>query len=123
MIKFHKLQKKFNDITAVNGISFAVQEGEIFGLLGPNGAGKTTTLSMLAILLEPTAGEALINNYSILTQKDKVRKSLGMVFQDPSVDDELTAYENMDFHARLYHLPKETKKNKTIKILTAYWLN
>jgi len=116
-VKVDSLKKNFGDFTAVNNISFSIKEGEIFGLLGPNGAGKTTTLSMLATLLEPTSGAAFVNQFSIKTEKDNVRKSIGIVFQDPSLDDELTAYENMDFHGRLYHVPKEIRKNKSIELL------
>jgi ABC-2 type transport system ATP-binding protein len=94
-----------------------VKEGEIFGLLGPNGAGKSTTLSMFATLLNPTKGKATINNFDIVNQRDQVRNSIGMVFQDPTLDDELTAYENLDFHGRLYGVPKEVRKRKIIELL------
>ncbi len=116
-IKLSNLTKKFDELTAVNNISFEVKEGEIFGLLGPNGAGKTTTLSMLATLLNPTSGKAVVNGFDVLSQRDSVRKSIGMVFQDPTLDDELTAYENMDFHGRLYDVPKEIRKTKIIELL------
>lgn len=116
-IKIEKLTKKFEDLIAVNSISFNVKEGEIFGLLGPNGAGKSTTLSMLATLLSPTSGKALVNGFDIRTQRDDVRKSIGMVFQDPTLDDELTAYENLDFHGRLYDMPKEIRQKKIIELL------
>ena len=117
IIKIKNLVKKFDKITAVNSISFTIKEGEIFGFLGPNGAGKTTTLSMLATILEPTSGEASVNNFNIATQKNDVRKSIGMVFQDSSLDDELTAYENMDFHGRIYDVPREKRKEKIIELL------
>jgi len=96
------LRKRFDALTAVDGISFQVRAGEIFGFLGPNGAGKSTTISMLATLLHPTEGTAAINGYDILNQRDLVRQSLGLVFQDPTLDDRLTAEENLRFHARLY---------------------
>jgi len=102
---------------AVDNVSFTVKEGEVFGFLGPNGAGKTTTISMLATLLAPTSGEAHVNGFNIKTQKDNVRKSIGIVFQDPSLDEELTAYENMDFHGRLYRIPKDTRIKKIEELL------
>lgn len=117
IIRIQNLTKKFNELIAVDSISFNVREGEIFGFLGPNGAGKTTTLSMLATLLDSTSGEAFVNGFDVKREKDNVRKSIGMVFQDPTLDDELTAYENMDFHGRLYKVPKETRKKKTLELL------
>jgi len=117
IIHVENLTKKFGTLTAVDNISFEVKEGEIFGLLGPNGAGKSTTLSMFATLMNPTEGKATINNFDIVTQRDKVRNSIGMVFQDPTLDDELTAYENLDFHGRLYHVPRETRKKKILELL------
>ncbi len=117
IIKIDHLTKKFKELVAVNDISFSIEEGEIFGFLGPNGAGKSTTLSMLSTLLVPTNGSALVNNFDIIKQKNQVRKSIGMVFQDPTLDDELTAYENMDFHARLYDVSKLTKKKKILELL------
>lgn len=117
VIKVKNLSKKFNSVTAVDGISFSVKKGEIFGFLGPNGAGKSTTISMLATLLEPTSGEASINNFSILRDKNAVRKSIGLVFQDPSIDDRLTAEENLRFHARLYGVSKEDYKKRMDEVL------
>jgi len=117
IITLENLTKKFNGLTAVDNISFAVKEGEVFGFLGPNGAGKTTTISMLATLLVPTSGEARVNGFDIKTQKDDVRKSIGIVFQDPSLDEELTAYENMDFHGRLYHIPRDVRTEKIDELL------
>ena len=114
VIEVRNLVKIFNhDIKAVDGITFNVKEGEIFGLLGPNGAGKTTTISMLCTLLKPTSGEAKICNYDIDSQQNKVRKCLGLVFQDTTLDDRLTARENLELHARLYDVPKN-KRNKRI---------
>jgi ABC-2 type transport system ATP-binding protein len=117
IIHVENLTKKFGNLTAVDNISFEVKEGEIFGLLGPNGAGKSTTLSMFATLLSPTSGKTTINTFDIVHQRDKVRASIGMVFQDPTLDDELTAYENLDFHGRLYNVPHETRKKKIIELL------
>ncbi len=116
-IEVEKLSKKFGELVAVNDISFTVKEGEIFGLLGPNGAGKTTTLSILTTLLPPSSGKSFVNNFDVETDKDNVRKSIGMVFQDPTLDDELTAYENMDFHGRLYGVSKKIRKSKVISLL------
>jgi len=116
-IQVKNLTKKFGEFVAVSNISFEVQEGEIFGLLGPNGAGKTTTLSMLSTIKEPTKGNAIVNGFNVNSEKDKVRKSIGMVFQDPTLDDELTAYENMDFHGRLYGVPIEIRKKKILELL------
>lgn len=113
IIKVKNLVKKYNGLTAVDHISFSVEKGEIFGFLGPNGAGKTTTINILATLLAPTEGEVYVNGFNVLSQKNQVRKSIGLVFQDPSLDDRLTAEENLYFHARLYHVPyREYQKRK-----------
>ncbi len=116
-VQVKNLTKKFGDLVAVDKISFNINEGEIFGLLGPNGAGKTTTISMLSTILRPTSGEALVNNFNIAKDSNNVRKSIGIVFQDPSLDDELTGYENMDFHGRLYNIPKEIRKTRILELL------
>ncbi|MBU0706975.1 ATP-binding cassette domain-containing protein [Patescibacteria group bacterium] len=102
IIEVKGLTRKFKDLTAVNNVSFEVNRGEIFGFLGPNGAGKTTTINMLTTLLKPTSGQALINGFNAVKDKDKVRSSIGLIFQDPSLDDKLTAKENLKFHAWLY---------------------
>lgn len=117
VVSIDGLSKSFNGLKAVDNVSFTVSEGEIFGFLGPNGAGKTTTLSMLATLLEPTCGEAYVNGFNIKTDRDNVRKSIGIVFQDPSLDEELTAYENMDFHGWLYSVPREVRRKKIPELL------
>lgn len=123
IIEVNKLSKKFGDFTAVNGISFAVKKGEIFGFLGPNGAGKSTTISMLATLITSTGGKALINNFNTQTQTNEVRRSIGLVFQDPSLDDRLTAKENLVFHSRLYGLGRKeyTKRVKEVLELVELW--
>lgn len=95
-------------------MNLKIEYGEIFGLLGPNGAGKTTTISMLCTIINPTSGTAKVNGYDIIKEPDKVRKSIGIVFQDPSIDDRLTGRENLEFHAMLYGVPKEVR-NKRIK--------
>jgi ABC-2 type transport system ATP-binding protein len=110
MIEVLNLTKKFKDITAVDGISFSVKKGEIFAFLGPNGAGKTTTIKMLTTLLTPTSGTIRINGADPVTQQDDVRCSFGIVFQDPSLDDELTAWENMEFHGVLYKVEKSIRQ-------------
>jgi ABC-2 type transport system ATP-binding protein len=102
---------------AVDNISFDIDQGEIFGLLGPNGAGKTTTLSMLSTMLRPTSGSATINGIDVEHDEDGVRKSIGIVFQDQSLDEELTAWENMDFHGRLYRIPTETRNQRITELL------
>ena len=117
------LTRRFNDLVAVDNISFDIDKGEIFGLLGPNGAGKTTTLSMLSTMLVPTSGSATINGIDIEQDPDGVRKSIGIVFQDQSLDEELTAWENMDFHGRLYRIPAEIRKQRITELLTLVELN
>lgn len=109
MIEVKNLTKKFKDFTAVDDISFHVKKGEIFAFLGPNGAGKTTTIKMLTTLLNPTKGEMKLNGYDPATEQNAVRSSFGIVFQDSSLDEELTARENMEIHAVLYKLPKSTR--------------
>lgn len=117
IIEVKNLTKKFGDFTAVNDISFAVEKGEIFAFLGPNGAGKTTTIKMLTTLLEPTSGEAKVNNFNLKNERDDVRRSFGIVFQDPSLDDDLTAYENMDFHGVLYGVSKANRIKRIEELL------
>ncbi|MGH7203359.1 MAG: ABC transporter ATP-binding protein [Candidatus Levyibacteriota bacterium] len=117
IIEVTHLTKRFKDFTAVNDVSFSVQPGEIFAFLGPNGAGKSTTIKMLTTLLHPTEGKIQINGYDALQAKDEARKSFGIVFQDPSLEDELTAYENMEFHAVLYSVPKAIRQQKIPELL------
>ncbi|MFW5638295.1 MAG: ATP-binding cassette domain-containing protein [Methanoculleus sp.] len=112
------LTKVFGGLVAVDSISFTIENGEIFGLLGPNGAGKTTIISMLATMQSPTSGTATVNGHDIATDEDGVRKSIGIVFQDQSLDEELTAYENMDFHGRLYRIPGEIRQKRIGELLT-----
>jgi len=117
MIEVKNVTKRYKEIIAVNDISFDVKEGEIFAFLGPNGAGKTTTIKMLTTLLKPTSGEIRVNNFDPAMEQDKVRSSFGIVFQDQSLDEELTAFENMEFHAVLYKVPKEVRKNRVEEML------
>ncbi len=111
------LFKKFKDFTAVDNISFDVRKGEIFAFLGPNGAGKSTTIKMLTTLLHPTDGKITLNGFDPARDKDGVRKSLGIVFQDPSLDDDLTAYENMQFHAVCYRVPSGIRSGRIEELL------
>jgi len=116
-IHIENLTRRFNDLVAVDNISFDIKNGEIFGLLGPNGAGKTTTLSMLSTMLKPTSGKAMVNGVDVERDEDGVRKSIGIVFQDQSLDEELTAWENMDFHGRLYRIPTDTRNQRITELL------
>src|SRR5947208_13536896 len=115
-IEIKNLTQKFNEITAVDSISLEVKGGELFGLLGPNGAGKTTTISMLATILPPTSGSAFLNGFA-LDHPDEIRKIVGIIFQDPSLDDELTGRENLDFHGRIYHISCAIRKNRISEFL------
>ena len=117
MIKVENLTKKFGDFTAVDNVSFSVNKGEIFAFLGPNGAGKTTTIRMLTTLLKPTSGRILINGSDPVREQNDVRRSFGIVFQDPSLDDELTAQENMEFHGVLYDVPKDIRRKRIEELL------
>lgn len=111
------LAKRFKDISAVKGISFEVRQGELFGFLGPNGAGKSTTIKMLATLIKPTRGTAKVNGYDIRKQPDRVRESIGLVFQDPSLDEKLTARENLFFHALIYNMNGSIMQNRIAEVL------
>ncbi|MBN1778733.1 MAG: ATP-binding cassette domain-containing protein [Candidatus Buchananbacteria bacterium] len=112
IITVKNLTKKFGDFTAVDDISFFVPQGEIFAFLGPNGAGKTTTIKMLTTLLHPTSGGISVSGADPKKQQNEVRHSFGIVFQDPSVDDELTAFENMEFHGVLYNVEKKLRRQR-----------
>lgn len=123
VIETKGLTKKFNGFTAVDGITLDIEEGEIFGLLGPNGAGKTTFISMLCTLLKPSSGTALVNGFDIIRQKNDVRKSLGLVFQDPSLDNRLTGQENLEMHAGLYGVPMSERKKRIDEVLDVVGLS
>ncbi len=118
MIEVCDVSKYFQDFCAVDGVSFSVPDGKIFGFLGPNGAGKTTTIKMLTTLLAPTRGHLQINGYDPVKEQSAVRRSFGIVFQDPSLDGELTAYENMELHAVLYGVPSQDLKARIAKFMT-----
>jgi ABC-2 type transport system ATP-binding protein len=117
VIHVQDLVKKYGHLTAVAGITFDVYEREIFGFLGPNGAGKSTTINMLATLLKPTQGTGELAGFDILTQRNEVRQSIGLVFQDPSLDDRLTAEENLYFHAMLYRVPRSVREERINQVL------
>jgi len=117
IIEVHHLVKQFGEHRAVDDISFEVERGEVFGLLGPNGAGKSTTIKMLATLLSPTAGSARVNGFDIVRQTTAVRHSLGYVPQALSADGNLTGYENLLIFAKLYDLPRSTRKARVQEVL------
>lgn len=117
IIYVENLTKKFHNLTAVDNISFEVRRGQIFAFLGPNGAGKSTTIKMLTTLLQPTSGKILLDEKNPVTQPDAVRKSFGIVFQDPSLDDELTAWENLEFHGVLYSIPKHVRRSRIEQLM------
>jgi len=117
IIEVKNLTKQFGDFKAVEDVSFNVAEGEIFAFLGPNGAGKSTTIKILTTLLSSTSGEIKLNGYNPIKNPDAVRHSFGIVFQDPSLDDELTAYENMEFHGVLYGIPGKLRKERIEHLL------
>ena len=122
MIQVRNLKKVFGSFTAVDGVSFDVAEGEIFAFLGPNGAGKTTTIKMLTTLLHPTEGSILLDGLDPQTQQNEARKRFGIVFQDPSLDSELTAWENMEIHGVLYHVPRKIGRQRAEELLKLFEL-
>lgn len=117
IIEAANVVKRFGDIVAVNNISFEVKKGEIFAFLGPNGAGKSTTISMLTTMLRPTSGKLILNNHDVAHEQDSARKSFGIVFQDPALEEELTAYENMKIHAVLYSVPKKEQDTRIEELM------
>ena len=116
-VKTENLTKSFKKLVAVNGVSFAVQEGEIFGFLGPNGAGKTTTLNMLSTLIAPTSGRAEIMGHDIVKKRNDVRRSIGVVFQEPALDSRLTGRENLEFHAQMYDMAAGERRARINEVL------
>ena len=117
IIAAERLTKRFGQFTAVDNISFSVNKGEIFAFLGPNGAGKSTTIKMLTTLLKPTSGTIALAGHDVVHEQHAARSNFGIVFQDPSVDTEMTAYENMELHAVLYNLPASATKQRTEELL------
>jgi ABC-2 type transport system ATP-binding protein len=122
MIHAENLVKTFGDFTAVKGISFDVQQGEIFAFLGPNGAGKTTTIKMLTTLLKPTSGTIELDGLNPTVKQNEARRRFGIVFQDPSLDNEQTAYENMELHGILYKVPRKVRIERIETLLKTFEL-
>jgi ABC-2 type transport system ATP-binding protein len=122
MIHVENLVKTFGEVRAVDGVSFDVRAGEVFAFLGPNGAGKTTTIQMLTTLLRPTSGTIAIDGLDPVARPRDVRRLFGIVFQDPSLDGELTAAENMDLHGVLYHVPRRARAERTEALLKLFEL-
>ncbi len=118
IIEVTGLGRRFGQLEAVNDVSFAVGEGEVFGLLGPNGAGKTTTINMLCTLLRPTTGRAAVNGFDVVDRRGDVRRSIGLVFQQPTLDEILTAEQNLRFHAYAYAVPGEAREPRMGELLT-----
>jgi ABC-2 type transport system ATP-binding protein len=122
MIHVENLVKTFGEVKAVDGVSFHVAKGEIFAFLGPNGAGKTTTIQMLTTLQRPTAGTMSLDGLDPVTRQIEARRTFGIVFQDPSLDSELTAYENMELHGVLYHVPRKIRTERIELLLKLFEL-
>src|SRR6201992_3702169 len=122
MISVRNLVKSFGDFTAVKDISFEVAKGEIFAFLGPNGAGKSTTIKMLTTLLRPTSGTITLDGLDPTVKQKQARQRFGIVFQDPSLDNEQTAWENMDLHGVLYHVPRKVRAQRTEELLKLFEL-
>jgi ABC-2 type transport system ATP-binding protein len=122
MIRVENLVKTFGDVRAVDGVSFHVRPGEVFAFLGPNGAGKTTTIQMLTTLLRPTSGTMALDGLDPVAKPIDVRRRFGIVFQDPSLDNELTAYENMNLHGVLYHVPRRLRAERIELLLKLFEL-
>ena len=117
IISVHNLSKQFKTLTAVDDISFTVNEGEVFGFLGPNGAGKTTTINILCTLLSSTSGKTVIAGFDCSKKPDQVRSAIGLIFQDTTLDAGLTAYENLKFHAYLYNLNRKLADRRIDEML------
>src|SRR5262245_49250506 len=120
MIVLQNLVKTFGSVTAVDNISLEVQQGEVFAFLGPNGAGKTTTIRMLTTLLKPTSGTLRINGLDPTVDQEQTRRQFGIVFQDPSLDQDLTAWENMELHGALYGVPRGLRRQRTEMLLKLF---
>src|SRR5712675_952947 len=120
MIRVQHVVKTFGKVTAVDDVSFDVRAGEIFAFLGPNGAGKTTTIKMLTTLLQPTSGSLELDGLDPTVNRDEVRKRFGVVFQDPSLDQDLTAWENMEIHGVLYGVPRKERRERATTLLQLF---
>jgi ABC-2 type transport system ATP-binding protein len=116
-IEVKNLTRTFGHVVAVDHISFEVEEGEIFGFLGANGAGKTTTIMMLTTALNPTSGNATVCGHDIVKDRNELRKYMAVVFEELSLDTDLTARENLDFHARMYHIPRRVREERVSRAL------
>jgi len=123
IIKVENLAKRFGELVAVDDISFSVAPGEIFGFLGPNGAGKTTTINILCTLSKPTSGRAIINGFDVVRQQSQVRQTIGLVFQDPSLDEQLSGLQNLRFHASVYNIPASVREQRIEQVfkMTELW--
>ncbi len=117
VIKVENLVKRFGELVAVDNVSFSVAPGEIFGFLGPNGAGKTTTINILCTLSKPTSGRAVINGFDVVRHQSQVRQSIGLVFQDPSLDERLSGLQNLRFHALVYNMPVSVREQRIEQVL------
>ncbi|WP_327590780.1 ATP-binding cassette domain-containing protein [Nonomuraea sp. NBC_00507] len=117
------LRKTYGKVEAVKGVDFEVRPGEVFGFLGPNGAGKTTTISMLCTLVNPTGGSATVAGHDVVRERDEVRRNIGLVFQDPTLDGYLSAEQNLRFHAELYGVPKDVVGDRIRQVMemVALW--
>ncbi|HZD04365.1 MAG TPA: ATP-binding cassette domain-containing protein, partial [Longimicrobiales bacterium] len=111
------LERRYGVVHAVRGIGFEVAEGEVFAFLGPNGAGKTTTISILCTLLSPTAGRARVSGHDVVSERPAVRRAIGVVFQEPTLDEQLTAEQNLRFHAMAYGVPREVAARRMDELL------
>ncbi len=118
VIKIDRLTKKFGEVNALENLNLEIYKGELFGLLGPNGAGKTTLISILATILQATSGNAIVCGHDVRRESSAVRQCIGIVFQDPSLDDELTGEENLDFHGRLYGMDRSARASRIKELLT-----
>jgi ABC-2 type transport system ATP-binding protein len=123
VIEVSGLVKRYGEIEAVRGIDLVVEPGEVFGFLGPNGAGKTTTISILCTLLRPTAGDARVAGFDVARDAAAVRSRIGLVFQDPSLDDQLTARENLELHGRIYGVPGPLRRQRIDELLSVVELS
>lgn len=117
IIQVEHLTKKFGDLTAVDDVSFEVAQGEVFGFLGPNGAGKSTTINILCTLTRPTSGRAVVCGLEVSRNQNQVRQCIGLVFQDPSLDDRMSAWENLEFHALVYGVPRRERRQRMEEVL------
>ena len=117
MIEVDNLRKSYKDLEAVKGISFSVEEGEFFGFLGPNGAGKSTSINMMCTMLMQTSGKVQINGFDTIKQEKQVRENIGIIFQENTLDKNLTAYENLNMHCKYYGIPKNEREERIDKVL------